>query len=156
MYVSVFHWQFLITCFFPESLKFDPCYIMGQWGEFTVKSATLCLHILSQHFLLFFIKEFFDCESFLESNSPDILALHEKNLEDSIDSGNSFIKGYLPLIWKDFVTHVHGLAVYEKEGCTFAWDLSLENYVDTYLCFWMVLLHSLSYFFFLYWSHSLS
>ena len=31
---------------------------------------------------------FFDCESFLESNSPDILALCETNLDDLIDSGN--------------------------------------------------------------------
>ena len=31
---------------------------------------------------------FVDCESFLESNSPDILALCETNLDDSIDSGN--------------------------------------------------------------------
>ena len=29
-----------------------------------------------------------ECESFLESRSPDILALCEKNLDDSIDSGN--------------------------------------------------------------------
>ena len=28
-----------------------------------------------------------ECESFLESRSPDILALCEKNLDDSIDSG---------------------------------------------------------------------
>ena len=44
---------------------------------------------------------FFDCESFLESNSPDILALCETNLDDSIDSGNSSVRGYLPLIRKD-------------------------------------------------------
>ena len=31
---------------------------------------------------------FVDCESLLESNSPDILALGETNLDDSIDSGN--------------------------------------------------------------------
>ena len=39
-----------------------------------------------------------DCESFLESNSPDILALCETNLDNSIDSGNFFMRGYLPLI----------------------------------------------------------
>ena len=39
---------------------------------------------------------FVDCESFLESNSPDILALCETNLDDSIDSGNFSKKGYLP------------------------------------------------------------
>ena len=32
--------------------------------------------------------KFNDCKSFLESNSPDILALCEINLDDSIDSSN--------------------------------------------------------------------
>ena len=41
---------------------------------------------------------FVDCESFLESNSPDILALCETNLDYSIDSGNFSVRGYLPLI----------------------------------------------------------
>ena len=99
---------------------------------------------------------FVECESFLESNSPDILALCETNLDDSIDSGNFSVRGYLPLIWKDSTTHIHGLAVYVKEGLPFAWDLSLENSADSYLCFWLALLHSVSYFFFLYRSPSSS
>ena len=99
---------------------------------------------------------FFDCESFLESNSPDILALCETNLDDSIDSGNFSVRGYLPLIRKDSSTHMHGLAVYVKEGLPFAWDLSLENSADSYLCFQLALLHSVSYFFFLYRSPSSS
>ena len=70
---------------------------------------------------------FVDCESFLESNSPDILALCETNLDDSIDSCNFSVRGYLPLIRKDSGTHMHGLAVYVKEGLPFARDLSLEN-----------------------------
>ena len=78
---------------------------------------------------------FVDCESFLESNCPDNLALCETNLDDSIDSGNFSVKDYLPLIQKDSSTHMHGLAVYVKEGLPFAWDLSLENYADSYLCF---------------------
>ena len=41
---------------------------------------------------------FVDCESFLESNSPDILALCETNLDDLNDSGNISVRGYLPLI----------------------------------------------------------
>ena len=41
---------------------------------------------------------FVDCESFLESKSPDILALCETSLDDSIDSGNFSVRGYLPLI----------------------------------------------------------
>ena len=55
---------------------------------------------------------FVDCESFLESNSPDILALCETNLDDSIDSGNFSVRGYLPLMRKDSGTHMHGLAVF--------------------------------------------
>ena len=41
---------------------------------------------------------FVDCESFLESKSPDIIALCGTNMDDSIDSGNFFVRGYLPLI----------------------------------------------------------
>ena len=97
-----------------------------------------------------------DCESFLESNSPDILDLCETNLDDSIDSGNFSVGGYLPLIRKDSSTHMHGLAVYVKEGLPFAQDLSLENSADSYICFRLALLHSVSYFFFLYQSPSSS
>ena len=43
------------------------------------------------------LSNFVDCESFLESNTPDILALCETNLHDSIDSGNLSVRGYLPL-----------------------------------------------------------
>ena len=62
---------------------------------------------------------FVDCESFLKSNSPDILVLCETNLDDSIDSGNFSVIDYLPLIRKDSSTHMHGLAVYVKEGLLF-------------------------------------
>ena len=50
---------------------------------------------------------------------------------------------------------MHGLAVYVKEGLLFAWDVSLENSTDPYLCFQPASLHSVSYFFFLYRSPSL-
>ena len=66
---------------------------------------------------------FVDCESFLESNSPDILALCETNLDDSIDSSNFSVRGYLTLIQEDTFTHMHGLAVYVKEGLPLAQDL---------------------------------
>ena len=49
---------------------------------------------------------------------------------------------------------MHGLTVYVKEGLPFARDLSLENSADSYLCFRLALLHSVSYFFFLYGSPS--
>ena len=60
---------------------------------------------------------FVDCESFLEST--DILALCGKNLDDSIDSGNFSMRGYLPLIRKDSSTHMHGLAVMLKKDFLF-------------------------------------
>ena len=66
---------------------------------------------------------FVDCESFLESNPPEILALCETNLDDSNDSGNFPGRGYLPLIRKDSSTHMHGLAVYVKEGLPFCTGL---------------------------------
>ena len=70
-------------------------------------------------------------------------------MDDSIDSGNFSVRGYLPLIRKDSITHMQSLAVYAKEGHPFAWDLSLENSADSYLYFRLALLHSVSYFFFL-------
>ena len=91
---------------------------------------------------------FVDCESFLESNSPDILALYETNQDDSVDSENFSMRCYLPLIIKDSNTHMHGHAVYVKEGLPFALDLFLENSADSYLCIRLALFHSVSYFFF--------
>ena len=95
---------------------------------------------------------FVDCESFLEANSSDILVLCETTLDDSIDSGNISVRVYLPLIQKDFSTHMHGLPVYLKEGPPFAW----ENSADSYLCFWLTLLQPVTYFFLLYRSPSSS
>ena len=80
---------------------------------------------------------FVDCKSFLESNSPEILALCETDLDDSIDSGNFSVRCYLPLIQKVSGTHMHGLAVYVKEGLLFAWGLSLENSGDSYVLDWL-------------------
>ena len=41
------------------------------------------------------------------------------------------VRGYLPLIRKNSSTHMCGLAVYVKEGLSFALDLSLENSPDS-------------------------
>ena len=51
---------------------------------------------------------------------------------------------------------MHGLAVYVKERLPLPRDLFLENSADSYLCFQLALLHSVSYFFFLYQSPSSS
>ena len=90
---------------------------------------------------------FVDCESFLESNSHGILVLYKTNLNDSIDSGNFSVRGYLPLIQKDSTIHIHHLAVYVKQGLPCAWDFSLETSEDSYLCFQLTLLHAVSYLF---------
>ena len=49
---------------------------------------------------------------------------------------------------------MHRLAVYVKEGLPFARNISLEISADSYLCFRLALLHSVSYFFLLYGSPS--
>ena len=72
-------------------------------------------------------QNFVDYETFLESNTHDIIAQSETSLDESIDTGNFSVRGCLPLIRHDSTTHVHGMA----------------------------LLHSLSHFFFLYQSPSL-
>ena len=78
---------------------------------------------------------FVECESIFQWTSANILAQCETNFDDSVDSGNFSVTGYLPLIQKDFITHMHGLTVNVKEGLPFAWDISLENSMDSYLCF---------------------
>ena len=40
---------------------------------------------------------FVDCESFIELNSPGIFALCETNRDDSTDSGELSVRGYLRL-----------------------------------------------------------
>ena len=55
-------------------------------------------------------------------------------MDGSIDSGNFFVMVYLPLIQKDSIIHMHGLAiaVYVKV-LSFARDLALVNSADSYL-----------------------
>ena len=60
------------------------------------------------------------------------------------------MRGYLPLIQKDSITHMHDLTVYVTEGLPFVRDLSLENFC---LCFRPALLDTV---FFLYRSPSSS
>ena len=111
--------------------------------------------LISRHKKLI-LRPSFEFNFEFKSNSPLILALCDTNLDDLIDSGNFSVRGYLPLIRKDSITHMHGLAVIGKEGLPFARDFSLENSADSYLCFRLALLHAVSYFYFLYRSPSLS
>ena len=91
---------------------------------------------------------FVDHESFLESNSPDIIALCEKNLDDSVDSGTFSERSCLHLIQRESSTHMHVFAVYMKEGLPFAEDLSRNHlqiltYVFSWLYFTVLLLFPL-------------
>ena len=94
---------------------------------------------------------FVECESFLESNSPDSLSVWDK-----LGWLNWFWQflgeGLSPLIWKDSSTHIHGLAVFVFSLLSFARE---DNSADSYVCFWLGLL-SVSYFLFLYRSLSAS
>ena len=87
---------------------------------------------------------FVDWEFFLESNSSDILALYETNVDNSIDSGNFAVLAYLPLIVKDSSTHMHGLTVYVKEELPFVQDIS-RKLCRFLLMFRLALFHLLSY-----------
>ena len=87
---------------------------------------------------------FVESDSILKSNSSEVLALCEVNLDDSVDSGDLSVKDYLPLFRKDSVTNMYGLAVYVKKAFPLAQDLSLEKSADSYLCFRLALLHSVS------------
>ena len=73
---------------------------------------------------------FFDCQSSLESNSPDILALCETKLDGSNDSGNFSVRGHLPLMQKDSST----CSLCERRA-SFARNLSVENSADSYFFF---------------------
>ena len=77
-------------------------------------------------------------------------------MDDSIDSADLSVRGYLPLIREDSSTHMQCLADYVKEGLPFERDLCQENSADSYFCFRLALLHSVSYFFFLHQSPSSS
>ena len=52
---SLLHWQFHITHVFFRIFKVGACCITGQWGEFTINNATLCLHILFRQFFCLFV-----------------------------------------------------------------------------------------------------
>ena len=78
------------------------------------------------------------------------LSWHSCSLWDKLRWPNWF-----QLIPKDCITDVYGLAVYVKEGFSFAKDLSIENSADFYLCFQLALLHSVPFFFSLYQSPAL-
>ena len=98
---------------------------------------------------------FVECESFLESNSPGILALCETNLDVSIDSGNCTVTGYLPLNNPKGFCYSYAWSCSLCEGRTSFWIGLISRKLFRLLIMFsnsvlIVLLHSVSYFFFLY------
>ena len=77
-------------------------------------------------------------------------------MDDLIDFGYFFVRGYLPLIRKDSVTHMHDLAVYVKEGPPFTRDIISWKFCWFSLMFSTGFTSFSVYFFFLYWSPSTS
>ena len=69
-------------------------------------------------------------------------------LSTKLSTSKHFVRGYLPFIRKDCVTHMHDHVVYVKERLYFVRDLSLKDSQDSYLSFWLALLHSVFLFFF--------
>ena len=90
---------------------------------------------------------FVGCDSFRESNSPDIHALPKTKLDELVDNGNLSVRDYLLFIQEDCSTQMHGVKYCVKEGLPFARDLSQGNSADSYLYFSLALLYSMSYFF---------
>ena len=86
-----------------------------------------------------------DCGSLFELNFPDILPLRETNLEKSVDCRNLFVRGYPAFIRIDSVTHKHDLVLCAEDVLPFPCDSFLEKYGDSYLCFRITLLHSVTY-----------
>ena len=97
---------------------------------------------------------FTECEAYLNTASPDILALCETNLDESISSSSFMVPGYLPLIRLDSTIHMHGLGVFVKDNLPFARVPLLELEGESFMCFRLSLIHSTSFIFFLYRSPS--
>ena len=93
-------------------------------------------------------------QSFLSTKSPDILALCETGLDESISDRDFDVPGYSTLITKHdhHNRHLHGLGVYIKDGlpapvilpmkiltphtCAFVWPFSTQPLI----CFFSIVL----------------
>ena len=87
---------------------------------------------------------FVEGESFLESNSPDIHALCETNLDDLTDSDNFSVRCYLSLICKDSIYYLYAWSLSLKEGRT-SFCMGHRK-LCRFSLFRLVLLHSVSHF----------
>ena len=127
-----------------------------QWNEIPMSKARKTDNFESHNSLkLSFVSvrdlcsNFFGCKSFLESNSPDILSLYETNLD-------WFWHIHMPWSWSWSCYSYAWSCSLCKGGPSFCTGFILKQPQNSYLCFWLVLLHSVSYFLFLYRSPCLS
>ena len=80
-----------------------------------------------------------------ESFPLTFLLLCETILDDWSDSGNFSVRGHLPLFNpKGFCYSYSWTCSLYEEGFPFAQNLSLQKSADSYLCFQLALLHSVS------------
>ena len=86
----------------------------------------------------------------LSTKSPDILALCETGLDESISDREFDVPGFSTLVTKHDHLNMHCLGVYIKDGLPCARDTSHEDLNSPFMCFRMALLHSTTYLFFLY------
>ena len=94
---------------------------------------------------------FVECESSLESNSPEILALCETNFDDSTHSGNFSVQ--FPFNLKRFY-YSYTWSCIVREGRTSFCSGLISRKLCEFLCFWLALFHSVSCFIFPYRSPS--
>jgi len=94
--------------------------------------------------------KFADVESYLHLNKPDIFGLSETALNESVPNSDLIIPGYLPLIRKDSIKHMHGLGIYVRDNLPIAREVELEDKQHPFICLRVALMQSTSYVYLLY------
>ena len=145
--------------FCPSTKKFrlfascPPLSFLWSWTKYQTRYFWMTQLKLSFTNIMPFCLNFLDCESFLESISPDILALCETDLVCETNYVSQLIlamtlwwlpsfnlkENYLPLI----------CSLCER-GVSFFMELIFEKLYE-FVCFWLDLLYSVSNFFFFCW-----
>lgn len=96
----------------------------------------LLLEVFAQIFVHF--------NSFLGSNSPNILALCETNFKTKLTLAISLLRNCLYVFVKNSVGRKHGLTVYVKEGLPFTPLLVTPHLKSQTICFEPALLYSVT------------
>ena len=116
------------------------------WRQFSHVRCSVCNTYLNIQ-IFAWVNSFKVCGGMCTCNRMPLWA----KTDDSIDSGNFSVRGYLPLIQKESTIHAWSYSL--GEGRTsFCRNWSLENSADSYICFQLALVQSVSYFVFLHWS----